>query len=127
MPNIKVKTFLLHLYPELSRFNPFKQIETELIPRISPQMRKILRISLPIFALVVILGIGFPLGSFILGLVNQKQVTPPPIEVNVPTAAPTYQSEFIPIKRAIEDFSTSLPDPIPPVLDQKISLEPLEL
>lgn len=126
MPNTEIKAFLLHLYPELSRFNPFKHIEAELLPRISPKMRKILRISLPIFTLVVILGIGLPLGSFILSLINQKQIAPPQIEVKVPTAVPTYQSEFIPIKRAIEDFSSSLPDPIPPVLDQKISLEPLE-
>lgn len=126
MPVAKIKAFLLHLYPELARFNPFKQIEAELLPRISPQMRKILRVSLPIFTLLIIFGIGFPIGSFILSLVNQKKIAPPPIEVKVPTAAPTYQSEFIPIKRAIEEFSPSLPDPIPPVLDQKISLEPLE-
>lgn len=126
MPVAKIKAFLLHLYPELGRFNPFKQIEVEILLRINPQMKKILRVGLPIFTLVIIFGIGLPIGSLILRLVNQKQIAPPSIEVKVPSAAPTYQSEFLPIKRAIEEFSPSLPDPIPPVLDQKISLEPLE-
>ncbi len=126
MPVVKIKAFLLHLYPERGRFNPFKQIEAGLLPLISPKMRKILRVSLPIFTLVIIFGIGFPIGSLILNLVNQKKVSPPPIEVKVTPPAPTYQSEFLSIKRAIEEFNPSLPDPIPPVLDQKISLEPLE-
>lgn len=126
MPITKIKAFLLNLYPELRRFNPFKQIGAELLPLIDPRMKKILRYSLPIFVLVVVLGIGLPIGAFILGLFNQRIVTPPSVTVVTPTAVPTYQSQFIPIKQAIVDFNPGLPDPAPPVVEEKISLEPIE-
>ncbi len=123
MPTIKIKAFLLNLYPELHRFNLFKQIQAELLPHLDPRMKNILRISLPIFILVIVLGIGLPLGLFILGFFTPRTVTPPSINVVTQTTTPTYQSPFIPLRNSITDFNPNLPDPAPPVVDSNITLE----
>lgn len=126
MPTIDLKAFLVNLYPELRRFNPFKQIGDELLPHIDPRMKKVLRFSLPVFILVIVLGIGLPIGSYILSLVSPRIITPPPIVVNTPPTVPTYQSQFLRIKQTIMDFNPSLPDPVPPVVEEKILLETVE-
>lgn len=123
MPPINIKAQLVNIYPELKRFNPFKHINIDLLPYLNPRTRRLLRWSLPVFVLLIIFGIGLPIGAFIVGLINQRVVTPPPVTVVTPSPAPTYQSPFLPIKQSIEDFNPSLPDPVPPVIDEKISLE----
>ena len=119
----KVKAFLLHLYPELRRFNIFKQIQLELSPHLDPRMKVVLRFSLPVFILVVILGIGLPLGSFIVGLFSPRLITPPPLGIVTPVVTSSYQSPFIPLKKTIENFSLILPDPAPPLVDNNIILD----
>lgn len=124
----KVKAFLLNLYPELTRFPLFAEIahiSHTLAPVYDPRVQKILRWGLPIATVLFVLSLGVTIGSFILPFFRPRQVAPAPIEFVPPTAVPTYQSVYLPVKRSIEEFSPQLPDPLPPVFDEKISLEPL--
>lgn len=123
MSSTKIKIFLLNLYPELRRFNIFKQIENVVLPYIDPRMKTILRFSLPVFLLIIVLGIGLPLGTFILGFFGQRTVTPPPLGIVTQTVAPTYQSKFVPLRTTVENFNPNLPDPAPPVVDSNITLD----
>ena len=126
MSGIKVKNFLLNLYPELARFQRFNQITATIIPTLTPRLKKIIRWGIPIVTIPFVILLGTAIGSWLLGLFFPKQVTPAPIEFVAPTTTPGYQSLFLPLKRAIEEFNPALPDPLPPVFDDRISLEPLE-
>lgn len=121
----KVKTLLLNLYPELSRFPIFAQITTTIIPALTPRMKKVMRWGLPIGTIFLVLILGIRMGGVLLGFFVPKEISPTPVEVIIPTAASTYQSVFLPLQRSISDFNPQLPDPLPPVFDEKISLEPL--
>lgn len=121
----KIKAFLLNLYPELSRFPVFAQITTTIVPALTPRVKKTMRWGLPIGTIFLVLILGIRIGGFLLGLFVPKEVFPNPVEVVVPTAASTYQSVFLPLQRSVSDFNSQLPDPLPPVFDEKISLEPL--
>ncbi len=121
----KVKNFLLNLYPELTRFQRFNQITLMVIPSLTPGLKKVMRWGLPLVTLIFVLLLGTAIGSWLMGLFFPKTITPVPIEFIAPTTTPGYQSPFLSLKRAIEEFNSTLPDPIPPVFDDKISLEPL--
>lgn len=122
----EIKNLLLNLYPELARFQRFNQITTTIIPSLTPRLRKVMRWGIPIVTVIFVILLGTAIGSWLLGLFFPKQVTPTPIEFVAPTTTLGYQSPFLPLKRAIEEFNPVLPDPLPPVFDDKISLEPLE-
>jgi len=121
----KIKNFLLNLYPELTRFERFNQMTATLIPSLTPRLKKVMRWGIPIATVLFVLLMGTAIGSWLLGLFFPRQVTPSPIEFTAPTTTPGYQSPFLPLKRSIEEFNPALPDPLPPVLDDQISLEPL--
>lgn len=121
----KTKAFLLNLYPELSRFPIFAQITAMIVPVLTPRVRKIMRWGLPIGTIFLVLILGLRIGGILLGFFVPKEISPNPIEVIIPTAANTYQSVFLPLQRSVSDFNPQLPDPLPPVFDEKISLEPL--
>lgn len=122
----KFKNFLLNLYPELTRFERFNQMTATIIPSLTPRLKKIMRWGLPVLTVIFVLLLGTAVGSWLLALFFPKLVAPSPVEFIAPTATPSYQSPFLPLKRAIEEFNPALPDPLPPVLDDHISLEPLE-
>ena len=126
MSGTKVKNFLLNLYPELARFQWFNQITATVIPALTPRLKKIMRWSLPTVTVLFVILLGTAIGSWLLGIFFPKQVTPTPIEIIAPTTTPRYQSPFLPLKRAIEEFNPALPEPLPAVFDDKISLESLE-
>ncbi len=121
----KVKAFLLNLYPELARFPRFAQISTTIVPALTPRVKKIMRWGLPIGTIVIVLVLGINIGMFLLGLYRPKVITPTPIEIITPTVTSTYQSNFLPLQRSVQDFNPQLPDPLPPVFDEKVSLEPI--
>lgn len=121
----KIKAFLLNLYPELARFPIFAEITHVIVPTLTPRAKKIVRWGLPIATSLLVLVLGIRVGSFLLGLYRPNVITPSPIEVITPTVTSTYQSIFLPLQRKVFDFNPQLPDPLPPVLDEKISLEPL--
>lgn len=121
----KIKAFLLNLYPELSRFPVFAQITTTIVPALTPRAKKVMRWGLPISTIFLVLILGIRIGGVLLGFFVPKEISPNPIEVVTPTAAITYQSIFLPLQRSVSDFNPQLPDPLPPVFDEKISLEPL--
>lgn len=121
----KVKAFLLNLYPELSRVPLFAQITTTIVPTLTPKVKKIMRWGLPIGTIFFVLIFGLWIGAYLLGFFRPKVITPSPVDIIVPTLTSTYQSTFLPLDRAVMDFNPQLPDPLPPVLDEKISLEPI--
>lgn len=121
----KIKAFLLNLYPELSRFPIFAQITTTIVPVLAPRVKKVMRWGLPIGTILIVLIFGIRIGGLLLGLFVPKEIFPNPIEIVIPTATSTYQSVFLPLQRSVSDFNPQLPDPLPPVFDEKISLEPL--
>lgn len=128
MYRTKIKAFLLNLYPELVRFPLFAEIahiSHTLAPVYGPRLKRVLRWTLPIATTILVLSLGLTLGSWLLSLFTPREVTPRPIEVVAPTPTSTYQSAFLPLKRSLEEFNPALPDPLLPVFDEKISLEPL--
>ena len=126
MSGTKVKNFLINLYPELTRFQRFNQITATVIPTLTPRLKKIMRWGLPLVTILFVLLLGTAIGSWLLGLFFPEKITPTPIEFIAPTVTPSYQSPFLPLKRSIEEFNPALPDPLPPVFDDQISLEPLK-
>jgi len=125
MSGTKIKAFLLHLYPELARFPLFKQITTTVIPNLTPRVRTALRYGLPVVTVTLVLVVGVRIGTFLLSLFRPSAVLPTPVTVVTPSPTSTYQSTFLPLSRTVQDFNPQLPDPLPPVFDEKISLEPL--
>lgn len=121
----KIKSFLLSLYPELSRLRHFDQISAAIIPAFTPRIRRVVRWGLPIVTAPIVLFLGITIGRFVLGFFIPKEIVPKPVELITPAPTSTYQSTFLPLKRSIEDFNPNLPDPLPPVFDDKISLEPI--
>lgn len=120
----KIKVFLLHLYPELARFPLFVQINTTITPTLKPHIRQLLRWTLPPITILFVLTIGVQLGLWLYRLYTPKRVLPQPLQVITPVPTITYESAFLPLKRSLEEFNPQLPDPLPPVFDEKISLEP---
>lgn len=125
MPVTKIKAFLLNLYPELARFPFFAQITTTIVPALTPRVKKVMRWGLPIGTILVVLILGIRIGGLLLGLFQPKVIAPNPFEVVIPTVTNSYQSPFLPLQRSVSDFNPQLPDPLPPVFDEKISLEPI--
>lgn len=121
----KIKAFLLHLYPELARFPIFAAIGTTIAFNFTPRVKKIMRWGLPVVTVFLVLITGLKIGTFLLGLFRPATITPTPIEVVAPLPTSTYQSTFLPLRRSVSDFNPALPDPLPPVFDEKISLEPI--
>ncbi|OGD71477.1 hypothetical protein A3D09_02585 [Candidatus Collierbacteria bacterium RIFCSPHIGHO2_02_FULL_49_10] len=121
----KVKAFLLHLYPELLRFPIFAKFSSTIVFNLTPRVKKVMRWGLPIATVLLVPIIGLKIGVFLLGLFRPATTIPTPIEVTSPTPTSTYQSTFLPLKRSVQDFNPALPDPLPPVFDEKISLEPI--
>lgn len=121
----KIKNLFLNLYPELARLRRFNQITATVIPSLTPRLKKVMRWGIPIVTVLFVVLLGTAIGSWLLGLFFPEKITPTPIEFVAPTAAPGYQSPYLLLKRAIEEFNPVLPDPLPPVFDDKISLEPL--
>lgn len=76
-----------------------------------------------IISIFVILGIS--LGLNLAAQNRLKAVTPPPI--NIPTISPTpvVSSRFDGVRQKIQTFSTLLPDPAPPTVDENIRFSPL--
>ena len=121
----KIKSFLLSLYPELGRLKHFNQITAAIVPIFTPKIKRVVRWGLPIVTALIVLFLGITIGRFVLGFFIPRDIIPAPVELITPAPTSTYQSTFLPIKRSIEDFNPNLPDPLPPVFDDKISLEPI--
>lgn len=122
----KLKAFFLELYPELGKFKLFEELKSKLIPILNPYLKKFLRYGLPVFIIAFVLIIGLIIGSRLSALQKPKDVLLPSLSVITPAPLEVYQSQFSPVKQAIETFSLNLPDPVPPTLDYGISLEKFE-
>lgn len=122
----KIKSFFLELYPELGKFKLFEELRDKLIPILNPYLKKFLRYGLPIFTVTFVLIIGLAIGGRLSSLQKPKEVLPPSLSVITPAPQEVYQSQFLPVKQAIETFSLNLPDPVPPTLDYGISLDKFE-
>ncbi len=119
----KLKSFLLELYPELGRLEVFAQLKESLIPKLHPYVQKFLRFGLPIFTIVFVLLSGLIIGQRIYKLRQPQDFTPPPLGLITPTQSVVFSSEFTAIRDGIKITNYQLPDPIPPVVDYKITLE----
>ena len=120
----KLKTSLLELYPELGRLPSFGHLASSLSVKINPRYRRLIRILLPIAILLIILWTGINIGQVI-----SQYITNPPLSLQspptiTPTPTVTYYSSFEANKEAIENFNPTPPDPIQPVLDYDLTLEP---
>ena len=122
----KIKIFFLELYPELGKFKIFEELKNKLIPVLNPYLKKFLRFGLPVLTTIFVLIVGLAIGNRLSSLQKNKEILPPTLTAVTPPASEVFQSQFLPIKQAIETFSTVLPDPAPPVVDYKISLEPID-
>jgi len=119
----KTKAFLTHLYPILTRLNYFKNLDhTFYLP---PVLTWTLRIGLPSFIFLTVTYIGIALGSIFSGPLKQNpaDITPPPLPSI--SSSPIYSSPYNAIKEEMLQFSPSLPEPLYPVLDFEISVDPL--
>jgi len=122
----KVRAFFLELYPELGKFKLFEEIREKLIPVLNPYLKKILRFGIPTFTVFFVVTLGLLIGNRLSSLQKSKEVLPPSINLVTPPSSEVFQSQFLPVKQAIETFSLNLPDPVPPVVDYKISLETID-
>lgn len=120
-----LKQFFAQIYPELMRFKRFADIRNLPLPQIDPRLRTFLRYFLPFITVLIVIVIGLFVGSLIVPFFRPRLITPPEIVVTQPTPTSTYQSPFIVTKTAISNFTPDFPDPVPPVFDQSISLDPL--
>lgn len=119
----KIKTNLLHLYPELGHFKRFQDLPIVESIKINPQTRLILRYLFPILILFFVIVTGLALGQSLarfLGSTNVRIASP---EIISPTPESTYISPIEPLKKEIESFNLSTYNPIQPSLDYNITLE----
>lgn len=122
----KIKSFLLHLYPELAKIKPFQDLSLLIpFPKLTPAITRTLRIALPIFVFLFVILSSLVLGQFVMSIVGTKKTTIAPVDLPTPTPTPSYQSQFTTIKRELENFNPAMPDPLYPIIDEKISLEKL--
>lgn len=122
----KIKQFLFELYPELGRFKLFSVIKENFVPKINPYLKLFIRYGLPIAILTTVLVLGLSLGSFLDQLRQPDLIIPPSLDSTVPAPSSSFQSEFTTIRQSLNSFTIQLPDPVPPVVDYKISLQEIE-
>jgi len=68
--------------------------------------------------------IAITVGKYLSGSRNQPY-TAPVISGPTPTVTPSPRSSFDSLKKALVDFSTVMPEPAIPPVDEQISLEPV--
>lgn len=119
----KLKSFILELYPELGKLRVFAQLKETLVPKLHPYTKKFLRFGLPVFTITCVLLSGLIIGQRIYKLRQPQDFTPPPLGLTTITPPVVFSSEFTAIRDGINGISYQLPDPIPPVVDYKITLE----
>ncbi len=126
MLNIKQKSraFFLHLYPILARLNWFKNLPNTI--SLPLPLTWLLRIGIPSFVFLTIIYVGIALGSLFSGpsSSNLIKLTPPPLPII--SSTPVYTSPYNAIKEEMLKFNPALPDPLYPVLDFEISIDPLK-
>lgn len=119
----KAKSFILELYPELGKLKFFAQLKEVLIPKLHPYTQKFLRFGLPVAIIVFVLLTGLSVGQRVYKLRQPADITPPPLGLTTPTPDVVFNSEFTVIRDSITSTTYQLPDPVPPVVDYKITLE----
>jgi hypothetical protein len=119
----KLKTNLLHLYPELSRLKHFQELPLVDSIKINPKTRLILRYLFPIVILFFVIFTGLTLGQALARLLGSTAVNITPPESISPTPETIYISPIEPLKSEIESFSLDTFDPLQPSLDYNITLE----
>jgi hypothetical protein len=122
----KIKSNLLHLYPELGQLKHFQDLPLVNSIKLNPQARTLLRYLLPIITLFFVVTTGLFLGQSLarmLGSTTVRVTTPQGIN---PTPIVEYISPLEPLKEEIENFSIDTFDPLQPGLDYNISLEPIK-
>lgn len=77
-----------------------------------------------VIGVLIVVMIAVSIGQNIASLNRPKQALPTAIPTVEPTKAVTKSSAFDGIKQEITNFTTQLPDPAPPAVDPKISLNP---
>ena len=122
----KLKSFFLELYPELGKFKLFEELKEKLVPILNPYLKKFLRFGLPVITVIFVLVAGLAIGKQLSSLQKNKAVTPPILDIVTQPNTEVFQSQFLPVKQAIETFSLNLPDPVPQSVDYGISLEKID-
>lgn len=79
-------------------------------------------LGLTTLVLIVVLILGL-IGGAIVGALTTKSVDVPDLPSISPTERPRKTSIFDPLRQEIIDFTTILPDPAPPAVDQNINLD----
>jgi len=122
----KIKAFFLELYPELGKLKLFEELKDKLVPILNPYLKKFLRYGIPLFTVFFVIVPGLLIGSRLSSFQKNKDILPPIPNLITPPMSQSFQSQFLSVKQSIETFSLNLPDPVPPVVDYKISLDPIE-
>jgi hypothetical protein len=119
----KIKTNLLHLYPELGHFKRFQDLPLVESIKINPQMRLVLRYLFPILVLFFVIITGLSLGQILAKFLGSPTIKIASPESITPTPEVVYTSPIEPLKNEIESFSLDTFDPLQPALDYNINLE----
>lgn len=121
----KIKSYIVKIYPELDKIPKFQNLAHLQYVQMTERYRVFLRIGIPTLVFFIVLIIGTWLGTLINSLGNSDQIkleSPPEIS---PVIKKNYSSPYKEIKQKMTEFNPSLPDPLYPVLDYQISLEPI--
>jgi len=121
----KIKSYLAHVYPELTKFVRFQNLAHTQYIQMTERYRIFLRIGIPTIVFFFVLITGIWLGTLINNLRDQEQIqldSPPGV---APIPKESYVSPYHEIKQQMVEFNPSLPDPLYPLLDYEISLEPI--
>jgi hypothetical protein len=121
----KLKSYFVKIYPELDRLPNFQNLAHLQYIQMTEKYRIFLRIGIPTFVFFFVLIIGTWLGTFINSLGSSDQIKLDSLPGVAPITQESYSSPYKEIKQQMIEFNPSLPDPLYPVLDYQISLEPI--
>lgn len=121
----KLKSYLAHVYPELTRFTRFQNLAHAQYIQMTEKYRIFLRIGIPTIVFFLVLITGTWLGTWVNSLKEADQVGIDSPQGIVPITTQNYTSPYRQIRQQMLEFNPSLPDPLYPVLDYQVSLEPI--
>lgn len=121
----KLKSYFVKIYPELNRFSKFQNLTHLQFLQMTERYRIFLRIGIPTFVFFLVLIIGTWIGTLVNSLNVSEQIKLDPLPGVAPTTHENYSSPYKEIKQKMTEFNPSIPDPLYPVLDYQISLEPI--
>lgn len=122
----KTKAVLIELYPGLARHPEFNKLNQTLFVTIDNRYKTIIRIALPISILLVVIATGISIGQTLNRAMIQNPIILPAPPSITPIPTVEYHSPIETNLQNIENFNPALPDPIQPVLDYQMTLDPVK-